>query len=181
MTNLIAPGWRTEMVLFMLAGLILLSGCSPFSDKAQVFDAAGKPVGPLLRSDIATTPIVRFRTVDDTAAFRVWQAGLLADGMLYYESAECSGLPFLDELSTVRPGHISTVLSATAIGAPGRTVYVADAYGWTRSIRVGSFSLNEKCYFTSPSPFDKRVVPARPVADLNVQFTPPFTIQSGGS
>jgi len=169
------------MMLFMLAGLLLLPGCSPLSDRAQVFDAAGKPVGPLLRSDIATTPIVRFRTADDTAAFHVWQAGLVADGMLYYESAECSGLPFLDELSTVSPGHLSTVLSATAIGAPGRTVYVADAYGWTRSIRVGSFSLNEKCYFTSPSPFDKRVVPARPVADLDVQFTPPFIIQSDGS
>jgi hypothetical protein len=97
--------------------------------------------------------------------------------MLYYESTDCSGTPFLDALSVVAPGHVSTLLASTAIGAPGRTVYVAVPYGWARSIRVRSFSMNETCYFAEP--FTKRVMAARPLADLTTHFPPPFHIQSG--
>jgi hypothetical protein len=160
----------------VLAGLLLVSGCSAMTAKAQVFDAAGKPVGRLLLSDTATSLIVRVRTGEATAALRLRQAGLIADGMLYYESTDCSGTPFLDALSVATPGHVSTLLASTAIGAPGRTFYVAVPYGRARSIRVDSFSVNETCYFAEP--FAKRVIAARPVADLTTQFTPPFSIQS---
>ena len=173
-----ASGWRTQNVVVGLAGLLLVSGCSAMTANEQVFDADGKPVGPLLRSATATSLIVRIRTGEATAALRLRQAGLVAEGMLYYESTDCSGTPFLDALSVVAPGHVSTLLASTAIGAPGRTVYVAVPYGWARSIRVGSFSVNETCYFAEP--FAKRVMAARPLADLTTHFPPPFRIQSGG-
>ena len=172
-----APGWRTPKVVVGLAGLLLVSGCSAMTAKEQVFDADGKPVGPLLRSATATSLIVRVRTGEATAALRLRQAGLVAEGMLYYESTDCSGTPFLDALSVVAPGHVSTLLASTAIGGPGRTVYVAVPYGWARSIRVGSFSVNETCYFAEP--FTKRVRAARPLADLTTHFPPPFHIQRG--
>src|SRR5260370_32793488 len=172
-----APGWRTQNVVVGLAGLLLVSGCSAMTAKEQVFDADGKPVGPLLRSATATSLIVRVRTGKATAALRLRQAGLVAE-VLYYESTDCSGTPFLDALSVVAPGHVSTLLASTAIGAPGRTVYVAVPYGWARSIRVGSFSVNETCYFAEPSA--KRVMAARPLADLIRHFPPPVRIQSGG-
>ena len=178
MLTVTAPGWRTQNVVVGLAGLLLVSGCSAMTANAQVFDADGKPVGPLLRSATATSLMVRVSTGEATAALRLRQAGLIADGMLYYESTDCSGTPFLDALSVVAPGHVSTLLASTAIGAPGRTVYVAVPYGWARSIRVGSFSVNETCYFAEP--FAKRVMAARPLADLTTHFPPPFRIQSGG-
>jgi hypothetical protein len=164
-------------LFFGLTVLLLVSGCTTADRKAQVVDGTGKPVGPVLKSDYSTTPIVGLRTPHLVGALRVWQGGLVADGVLYYESADCSGPPFIDARSVVMPGHISTLLSSTAIGAPGRTVYVAAAYGSTRTLRVGSFSSHEICYFSIP--FQLTVVPARPVVDLNAQFTPPFTVRNG--
>ena len=78
-----APGWRTPKVVVGLAGLLLVSGCSAMTATEQVFDADGKPVGPLLRSATATSLIVRVRTGEATAALRLRQAGLVAEGMLY--------------------------------------------------------------------------------------------------
>ena len=78
-----APGWRTPKVVVGLAGLLLVSGCSAMIATEQVFDADGKPVGPLLRSATATSLIVRVRTGEATAALRLRQAGLIAEGMLY--------------------------------------------------------------------------------------------------
>jgi hypothetical protein len=91
MPTVTAPGWRTQTVVVGLAGLLLVSGCTAIAENAQVFDADGKRVGPLLRSATATSLMVRVRTGEATAALRLRQAGLIADGMLYYESTDCSG------------------------------------------------------------------------------------------
>ena len=167
------PG--TVRLLVVLTGLLALYGCAAPADKFQVFDATGKPVGSVLHPDIATVPIVALVEADSGSALRVWQDRLGADGALYYESSDCSGAAFFDALSVVTPGHLSTRLASTAIGAPGRTVYVAATYSPTRTLLVGTFSFNERCYFASS--FEKTVVPARPVTDLNTQYTPPFTIR----
>jgi hypothetical protein len=92
MPTVTAPGWRTQTVVVGLAGLLLVSGCTAMAENAQVFgrrrQARGTPsaLGHGHQLDRA-----RPHRGGPTAALRLRQAGLIADGMLYYESTDCSG------------------------------------------------------------------------------------------
>lgn len=166
-------GW-----LFVLAALV--AGCTgaarwqaPFATREtlQVFDANGKLVGHVLPFGISERPIV----ATAGGAFRLAPERLSADGTLFYESTDCSGMPFMDAVSTLIGGIPSTLLMSTSIAEPGRTAYVAVPTARRRRLVVRSFVQDEVCY--RGIEFATQAVLTRPITDVQAAYTPPFSIR----
>lgn len=98
------------------------------------------------------------------------------DDEVLFESADCSGQPFLDDPEDFGTDPLP-ILPVVAVNAPGNTVYlqVRGSAAETRLIQSGLHE-NGNCY-TDPDPFERRVVPALTVVDMDTLFTPPFSVR----
>jgi hypothetical protein len=168
--------WRTPAIgqaLAPAAGLI-------------VVDANGKHVGSVVDfggsvDRVDQSPRIAMVTESGVVVRAVGLEGFTAASAgggdpigLLYESTDCSGPPLF---SVQGP---RALYPTSAIGPPGKTLYVPDLREFPRDITGGSSRSDlldaggGKCtQFQQTIPY---CVPARSIVDLAVQFTPPFRV-----
>ena len=94
-------------------------------------------------------------------------------GLLFFESADCSGAPFLYQ----PPNRL---FDWAVVAPPGLTLYFPETAGTVpRTILVGSFLDTFQTCRPSDPPFTYDFVPAAAIADLLAFFAPPFRLVFG--
>lgn len=150
--------------------------------RVTVVDSKGKTVATLLGGlgltlapavhNIKFTPIVLLDVDGPLIAVNIAREGFFTTTILYYESTNCSGTPWLVEMP---PLH--GLLPSVAIGPPGHTVYVPAGDPPSRLPSIRSALADGRCFV----PFVPRsvMVPTEALIDLETEFTPPFRLRSG--
>jgi len=118
-----------------------------------------------------TTVIVTLQIEEHFLAFRVNKNSIFgaASVLPRFESTNCTGTLLTDEWS---PSH--SIFPHVVTGPPGNTIYLPDLNASPQQFRYRSQLNPEGCV-----PADDLLtgVPATALIDLDILFTPPFTVQ----
>jgi hypothetical protein len=170
-----ANGYLVESVA-LACSLLVLGTMSPTGAEAAdivnslaVVDAHGHRVGDVIGVEVGSSAIVGFKAGQGVGFFRVSvnDASGSVNQVVFFESQDCTGIPFLDVPEGLAP--------ASAPAGPGLSLYIAQDAGaapqsYTRRSSFGEF---ETCS-TGDTPEVRQGVPAIRVG----QFTPPFRLTS---
>lgn len=154
--------------------------------RVTVVDSKGKTVGTLLGGlgmafvhaghNIAFTPTVLLDVQGRLVPLDVAREGFYTDSILYYESTDCAGKPWIQEARVQFQPPFQGLLPSVGIGLPGHTAYGPVNGSESQLITVRSASILDRCgaFFAQV-----RVVPTEALIDLDTEFTPPFELRAG--
>jgi len=158
-------------------------------DSLTVIDSNGKKVGNVLSlGGHNNQPVVGFKLNNLLFLLNVAQNRLFGTGpyqggdTLFFESSDCTGMPYLIVLPPVIPillEYYRSPVPVVAVNVPGNTLYVPDEnipVARTMKSALDPFTPQGVCSTVNnqiPS------VQAIPTIDLATMFTPPFKIQAG--
>jgi hypothetical protein len=142
----------------------------------EVYDATGKKVGEVFSlfnnaAGVGAGVLMAFEVEDQPVVLPVSTRGFTSGGSPFFNSGNCSGTPLL-------PFNETLLLPQAVLSAPGKTLYLQmpDAVP-QRFIPFTGTRLNPDGTCT-PVNFDNiELVTARPVVDLDMLFTPPFSVR----
>lgn len=140
---------------------------SPF----VMIDKNGKTVGPIIDMPDGDNGRARipFRVSDQRIMLVLSRTGFDKKGYLHFESADCSGQPYIVAESI-------DVLTDAKVGGALHSLYVGDGEVHPVDVRSHLNLVDEKC-----TPFQVLSTwgrPARHVVDLATRFTPPFRVSA---
>jgi hypothetical protein len=182
----------TKRIVVSLAAIGVLLALTASGQKLRptqqltVYDADGKKVGVIAGGDYTDSeflPLVPFKVDDVPFMLLVFRDGFVGYRVVVWESANCSGTPFLTLSNPSAPSSLPRV----GVGLPGSTVYVED--GPARTITAGSYStypfpganqppwIPSQCTRAQVFPWTAMAVPARALIDMDTLFKPPFTVR----
>lgn len=185
MTKLVIPVLAAIGTLFLVAALAQKPSAT---QQLAVYDSGGKKVGDVTGAQYYLGPFVpqvSFKVEDFPFMLLVFRDGFVQGSEVLWESAACSGAPFV--LGSTSYGHpMSSSMPIVAVGLPGSTVYVED--GPARVITVRSYSSqpvlgtdpslgSSQCGRAAPFLSSYPTYPARPLINMDTEFKPPFTVR----
>lgn len=179
------------VILFAAIGTVLILTASfqriQPTQQLTVYDSEGKKVGVVISAGSAYSefvPLVPFRIGEPPIILYVFRDGFVADTVVGWESANCSGAPVIPFGTPDYPPTPSS-LPLVAVGIPGSTVYVEA--GVPRTITLRSVSTAPLWTRDTPSlptkcvqrvyPWTGLAVPTRPLIDMNTLYKPPFSVR----
>lgn len=148
--------------------------------RVKVVDSRGNTVGTVIGGLGLTyvhnalingqfAPTVLLEVDGRLIAVHISQDNFFTNTILYFESNNCSGTPFLPV------GWENLPILVSAIGPPGHTAYLAVRGSQPRVVTTRSELFRGLCRFSGST---ERVFPAEALIDLDTEFTPPFELRT---
>ena len=147
----------------------------------RVFDATGKKVGRVLsvKGMDGRNPVVALQFGKHVFTVEVLRHRFRGNVEgVYFQSADCSGMPYLQAYlgDPALFGDQGGDLLDVYVGAPGNTVYLPTPGSTTQPTPVQSRLVpTGECTLSGDASLP--AVPALPLIDLNMVFTPPFSVR----
>lgn len=165
------------VVLLLVPTSLAFSQILRAKSSITVFDSKGKKVGKVLTLHSGIVPIVAFAVNKRIVALWVFSNRLAGNrDQVYFESADCTGTPFIQTLSeSFFPEAMPSLLAA--ISNSTDTLYVVGDNPTPQNISVSSyfdFASGDSCEEAGGFPLE--VFPAEKLQILTT-FSPPFTVR----
>lgn len=125
------------LTIIMFNPLALAQVLTPVNN-LEVVDAAGRKVGNVIDLQEHQFPIVTHSINGQLFTITVAENALTGNFLLFFQSADCSGTPFLPDNSIRRDGVVMPLLPPVAIVPPGSTLYLPDPRFSSQDIAVRS-------------------------------------------
>ena len=138
-------------------------------DELIVVDATGKKVGKAIDTGNEDTHVVLQLDEKTFIKLFVLPESVRSGNDVAFESADCSGPPYL-----ISPGGVvPSLFAAAGVAPPGHTLYMEETGASARTISVGS--VQDPSSGCEPwGSLETQAVPALKTVDLDTLFTPPF-------
>ncbi len=149
--------------------------------QAMVVDLYGRPVGTT-SAFLMGPAFVLMQVNGRLMSVQVTRSGIgSSGGALFFMTPDCTGTPY------IQPDPADALILPSVFGLPGRTLYLPRAgvvpLVMTPAAQMFVSSLGPSCSVMPPppaggSPIQISLVPADRSVDLNLFFTPPFSIRT---